>query len=132
MFKNLIYLKLDLWQMTVGDKHLVWTCYITYVTHLHKTSHKSPIIKWQKIAFYLKCQKCVKFFCFYQNNIFGQDSFKIFVFYIILLDFQVFLAILKVHLNNVIYGSFSLTAIFSLLWALRLMFSLFSTFYNFE
>ena len=25
-----------------------------YVTHLHKTSHKSPNIKWQKITFYPK------------------------------------------------------------------------------
>ena len=32
------------------------------VTHLHKTSHKSPNIKWQKIAFYLKMSKMCYFF----------------------------------------------------------------------
>ena len=34
-----------------------------YVTHLHKTSHKSPNIKFQKIAFYLKMSK--KFFFYF-------------------------------------------------------------------
>ena len=60
--------------------------------------------------------KNVIFFVFIKTTFLGKT---IFLFYIILLDFQVFLAILKVHLNNVKYGSFSLTAIFSLLWALR-------------
>ena len=46
-----------------------------YVTHLHKTSHKSPNIKFQKIAFYLKCQKSV-FFVFYQNHIFWARFFQ--------------------------------------------------------
>ena len=56
-------------------------------THLHKTSHKLPNIKFQKIAFYLKMSKSV-IFCFHQNNIFGQESFKIFAFHIILLEFS--------------------------------------------
>ena len=49
-----------------------------YVIHLNKTSHKSPNIKWQKIAFYLIMTKM----CYFLFN-----SFKIFVFYIIMLDF---------------------------------------------
>ena len=42
------------------------------------------------------------FFVFIKTTFLGQDSFKIiFVFYIILLDFQVFFAILKVCSNDV-------------------------------
>ena len=57
------------------------------MTHLHKTSHKSPNINWQKIAFYLKMSKKVVFLVFIKTTFFGQDTFKIFVFYIIRLDF---------------------------------------------
>ena len=39
------------------------------------------------------------FFVFVKTTFFGQDSFKIFVFFIILLDFLRFLAILKVCLT---------------------------------
>ena len=46
-----------------------------YVTHLHKTSHKSPNIQFQKIAFYLKMSKSV-IFCFHQNNIFWARFFQ--------------------------------------------------------
>ena len=41
------------------------------------------------------------FFVFIKTIFFGQDSFKIFVFFIILLDFSRLLAILKVCLNDV-------------------------------
>ena len=58
------------------------------MTHLHKTINKSLNIKWQKIAFYLKMAKKCHFFVFIKTTSFGQDSFKIFVFYIILLDFS--------------------------------------------
>ena len=58
------------------------------MTHLHKTSHKSPNIKWQKIAFYLKMSKNMLFFVCIKTTFFGQDSLKIFVFHIILLGFS--------------------------------------------
>ena len=58
------------------------------MTYLHKTSHKSPNIKWQKNAFYPKNVKKSYFFVFIKTTFFGQDSFKIFVFYSILLDFS--------------------------------------------
>ena len=45
--------------------------------------------------------KKVLFFVFIKKVFFGQDSFKIFLFYIIPLHFQVFLAILKIRLNDV-------------------------------
>ena len=55
------------------------------MTYLHKTSHNSPNIKGQKIVFYLKD---VLFLVFCETIFFWQDSFKIFVFHIILLDFS--------------------------------------------
>ena len=39
----------------------------TYVTHLYKTRHKSPNIKWQKTAVYLNMSKNV-IFCPFQCN----------------------------------------------------------------
>ena len=59
----------------------------TYVTHLHKTSHKSPNIKWQKIAFYLKMSKKFYFLFLSKQHFFGK-TLKIFVIFIVLLEFS--------------------------------------------
>ena len=48
----------------------------TYVTHLHKTSHKSPNIKWQKIAFYLKMSKKSYFLFLSKQHILGKTLSK--------------------------------------------------------
>ena len=42
-----------------------------------QTSHKSPNIKWQKIAFYLKMLKRCYFFT--KTTFFGQDAFNIWI-----------------------------------------------------
>ena len=101
---------------------------ISNVTHLHKTSHKSPNIKWQESAFYLKMSKMCFFFVFIKTTFLGQVSFKIIVFCNILLDFSSICDSLKVLLMMLKYDCFSLTAIFSLLWALR--FDVFTVFQN--
>ena len=52
--------------------------YYTYVTHLHKTSHKSLNIKFRNCILSKNVKKVV-FFVFINITFFGQDSFKIFV-----------------------------------------------------
>ena len=58
-----------------------WAICATNVTHLHKTSHKSPNIKWEKIAFYLKNVKKSVIFYFHQKNIFWARFFSKYLFF---------------------------------------------------
>ena len=74
--------------------------------------------------------KKVFFFVFLKTTFSAQDSFKIFVFYIILLDFSSILAILKVRLNDVEMVLFLLRP-FSHYYGQLYLFLLFSKFYNF-
>ena len=84
---------------------------MTYVTYLHKTIHKSPNIKWQKMAENGILSKKVKNVLFL---VFRQDSFKKnFVFYIILTDSSSICGFFKVRLND-LEICFFLTTIFSL------------------
>ena len=77
-----------------------------YATHLHKTSHKSPNIKWQKIAFYLKMsKKC--YFLFSSNNIFWARLFQNICFLLYSSRFFKYFVYFEVRLNDVeIYGFF--------------------------
>ena len=59
-----------------------------YVTHLHKTSHLVAKHKISENCILSKNVKKVLFFVFIKITFFGQDSFKIFVFYTILLVFS--------------------------------------------
>ena len=53
-----------------------------FVTHLHKTSLKSPKIKCQKIAFYLKMSKYVIFkICFLSKYLFLHYSARFFEYF---------------------------------------------------
>ena len=71
------------------------------VTHLHQTSHKSPNIKWQKIAFYLKMSETC-YFLFSSKQLFlGKTLSKYLYFLLFCWIFQVFLAMLKVNLKDV-------------------------------
>ena len=63
------------------------TAMFIYVTQLHKTSHKSPNIKWQKISFYLKISKSVIFLFSSKQQLLGKALSKYLFFYIILLIF---------------------------------------------
>ena len=85
------------------------------MTYLHKTNHKSPNIKWQKIAFLSKNVKNVLFFVFIKTTFIGKDFFKIFVFYIILLDFSSICGFFE-SCKMVL---FLLWSFFSFLWDLR-------------
>ena len=53
---------------------------ITFVTHLHKTSHKSPNIKWQIIASYLKMSK-KRYFLFSSKQHFLGKSLPKYLFF---------------------------------------------------
>ena len=60
------------------------------------------------------------FFVFIKTTFFGQDSLKIFVFYIILLDFSSILAILKVCLNDVKIWFFCFNGHFLIIMGLKI------------
>ena len=82
-------------------RHRQWYPYISsFVTHLHKTSHKSPNKMAKNCIFSKNYQKSATF-CFIQTTFFGQDSFKIFVFHIILLDFSSIFGYVESLLNDV-------------------------------
>ena len=66
----------------------------SFVTYLHKTSHKS-IKKMAENCILSENVKNVLFFVFIETTFLGQDSFKILVLYIILLDFSSIFGYLK-------------------------------------
>ena len=106
-------------------------CFVLHVTYLHKISHMLSNINFIQNYISSKYFKICEFFISIKATLFGQNSFKIIVFYTFLLDFSSIFNYYQSYLNDVECGPFSLTSIFSLLQILALSFSLFSEIQNF-